>query len=79
MGGKDLWQKIALANMSMFITHVFAHQKDSSEITKCNNQVDKLSRKTNEARIPKVYLKKYNDSQIEREPIQNITIHEQEG
>lgn len=35
-------QKIALADIFIFILHVPAHQKDNSEITEFNNQVDKL-------------------------------------
>lgn len=53
-----MWQKIELDDISIFIIQVSAHQKDNSEVTKFSNQEDKLTRKTNEARIPKIYLKK---------------------
>lgn len=56
MQDKGMWQKISLADLSIFITWVSAHQKDNSEIIKFNNQVDKLTKKTNEAKIPKIYL-----------------------
>lgn len=55
---KDMWQKIALADISIFIIQVSVHQKDNSEVTKFSNQENKLTRKTNEARTPQIYLKK---------------------
>ena len=75
---KDIWQKIAPVDISTFITHVPAHQK-YSEVTKFNDQADKVTRRTNEARILKIYLKKYNDSWIRKKQIKNITIHKPEG
>lgn len=74
---KDIWQKIALVDITTFIIHVPVHHK-YSEGTKFNDQVDKLTRKTNEARMPKIYLKKYNDSWIRKKQIKNIIIHKQE-
>lgn len=55
---KDMWQKMALADISIFIIQVSVHQKNNSEVTKFSNQENKLTRKTNEARTPRIYLKK---------------------
>lgn len=50
--GRDIWQKIALVDTSIFIICVLARHKDNFEVTKFNNQVDKLTKKTKEAKIP---------------------------
>lgn len=70
-------QKISLADISIFIIRVSAHQKDNSEVIKFNNQVDKLTKKTNEAKMPKIYFK-IKDSWLMRKSIQIITLNKQE-
>ena len=52
--GKDIWQNIALADISIFSTHVSAHHKDNAEVPKFNNQADKLTWTAKEAKIPKI-------------------------
>lgn len=37
-----------------FTTHVFAYQKDNSEVSGFKDEVDKLIRKTKGAMIPKI-------------------------
>lgn len=54
--GKDMWQKISLADISLFIIHVSTHQ-ENSEVAKFNNQADKFIQRTNKAKNPKIYLK----------------------
>lgn len=46
--GKDIWQKIALDDISIVIIEVSVHQKDNSEVTNFNNHVAYLNKKDNE-------------------------------
>ena len=47
--GKDTWQNIALADISIFMTYI-----KRTMLKEPNNQVDKLTRKTKEAKISKI-------------------------